>query len=236
MKRGRQHRQQAGQSGLNSPTEMTLLVEGNRHVNKHPAKLIVLYPIFTVEGCRRRLTAIDDALVVHHGADGRFDFDHRLMVTLTACGPNSYATALGRLADDLERGYRVIMVQRDDFIRDLETQALAHATDENRAAVELAAHVVAGRTLFQLRDHQFPGTAEYEIAREIHGMRERRTKPERGEGPGLNLQNGIVTPRAEALWHTLRSEWCSPRVEQQGRIAWESWCRRNRPSMPVTAS
>lgn len=205
-------------------------------MNKHPTKLVVMYSVYDIDGCRRRLTAIDDAFVVHHGADGCFAFDHRPMVTLTASGANNYAAALGHLADDLQRGYRVVMVDRDEFVRDLEMQALAHATDENRATVELAAQVVAERMLFQLSDHRFPGTREYEIARALHGMRERRTKPDRCEQPGLNLQNGIVTPRAEALWHTLRNEWCSPRVEQLGRVAWETWCRRNRPAMPVTVS
>lgn len=201
-------------------------------MNKHPTKLIVMVPIYSVQGRRRVLSAIDDAVVVHHGADGRFALEHRQMVTLSAAGANSYAAALVRLADDLLHSHRIVVVDRDDFVRDLEQQARDHATDESRDAIELAAQVVAERTTFQLFDHRFKSTAEYEIAREIIGMRQRRTKPDRNERPGLNLQNGVVTPRAEQLWHTLRHEWCSPRTEQEGRLAWEAWCRRNRPSMP----
>ena len=201
-------------------------------MNKHPTKLIVMVPIYSVKGCRRVLTAIDDAVVVHHHADGRFDLEHRPMVTLSASGANSYAAALDRLADDLLRSYRIVMVDRDDFVRDLEQQAHAHASDEDRDAIEQAAQVIAERTTFQLFDHMFAGTSEYEISRQLIGLRERRTKPDRNEQPGLNLQCGVVTPRAEQLWHVLRHEWCSPRLEQEGRLSWEAWCRRNRPSLP----
>lgn len=201
-------------------------------MNKHPTKLIVMVPIYTAKGCRHVLRAVDDAVVVHHHADGWFDLGHRPMVSLSATGSNSYAAALGRLADDLQRSYRIVIVDRDDFVANLVQQARDHATDKDRDAIEQAARVITERTTFQLFDHMFKGTAEYEIARQLIGMRDRRTKPDRNEQPGLNLQHGIVTPRAEQLWHVLRHEWCGPRSEQEGRLAWEAWCRRNRPSLP----
>ena len=201
-------------------------------MNKHPTKLIVMVPVYTVKGCRRVLSAIDDAVVVHHHADGQFDLGHRSMVSLTPTGTTSYAAALARLADDLQRSYRIVIIDRDDVVANLVQLARDHATDEGRGAIEQAVQVIAERTTFQLFDHLFKGTTEYEIARQLIGMRERRTKPDRDEQPGLNMQGGIITPRAEQLWHVLRNEWCSPRLEQEGRLAWEAWCRRNRPSLP----
>ena len=201
-------------------------------MNKHPTKLIVMVPIYTVKNSRRILSAIDDAVVVHHHADGRFDLGHRPMVILTPTGITSYAAALAHLADDLQRSHRIVMVDRDDVVANLVQQARDHATDQDRGAIEQAAQLIAERTTFQLFDHMFKGTSEYEISRQLIGMRERRTKPDRHEQPGLNLQCGVVTPRAEQLWHVLRHEWCSPRLEQEGRLSWEAWCRRNRPSLP----
>ena len=44
---------------------------------------------------------------------------------------------------------------------------------------------------------------------------------------------GIPTPRTELLWHTLRHQWCSPRINSAGRVAWYNWCRANRPPLPT---
>lgn len=198
----------------------------------HPPKLIVIFAIYAAKGYRRHLSAIDDALVVHRSVDGRFRLELRPMVKLTAKGSSGYGTVLQRLASDLEAGYRIVIVDRDTFLADLESLARAHATDKDRDAIERAAQIVTERTTFQILDHLFDASVEYRMGRMILAGRERRTKADRNEQDSLNCQVGIPTPRSEQLWHSLRHQWCSPRDEGAGKKAWQDWCRANRPDMP----
>lgn len=201
-------------------------------MNTHPPKLLVIFPMHEPRDYRRHLTAIDDTLVVHHRADGSFQLDLRPMVTLKTRGTNSYATTLVRLAADLEAGYHAVIVDRDQFLGDLERLALQHATAASREEVEKAAHVVSERTRYQTSDHLDTKLSQYKAGRMIIAARPRRTEANRDEASGLNCQLGIPTPRSEQLWHSLRHEWCNPRAQAAGHAAWEKWCRANRPSMP----
>ncbi|RSV19248.1 hypothetical protein [Sphingomonas sp. ABOLG] len=198
----------------------------------HPPKLIVIFAIYGAKDYRRHLSAIDDALVVHRSVDGRFRLELRPMVRLTARGTCGYGTILQRLATELEAGYRMVIVDRDTFLADLESLAREHATESDRDAIERAAQVVAERTAFQIFDHLFDAPVEYRMGRMILAGRERRTKAERNEQDSLNCQFGIPTPRSEQLWHSLRHQWCTPRDEGAGKKAWQDWCRANRPDMP----
>ncbi len=197
----------------------------------HPAKLLILFPIYEARDYRRQLTAIDDALVVHRRPDGAFLLELRGMVKLTTRGANSYATALIRLAADLETGHTVIIVDRDQFLADLERLAREHAGKDGQA-VERAAQVITERTAFQVRDHMDTDDRQYQVNRFVISKRERRTKARPHESSGLNCMHGIPTPRAEQLWHVIRHELCDPRTNAAGTAAWERWCGQNRPDMP----
>lgn len=85
-------------------------------------------------------------------------------------------------------------------------------------------------------DSLFEAPAEYLMGRYLLAARERRTKARKHEQSGLNCMYGIPTPRSEQLWHSLRHQWCSPRSNAAGRVAWENWCRANRPAMPKIAA
>ena len=204
-------------------------------MKNHPAKLLILFPIYEARDYRRQLTAIDDALVVHRRPDGAFLLELRPMVKLTTRGASSYAAALLRLAADLEAGHTVMIVDRDQFLGDLERLAREHAGTKDQDAVERAAQVVAERTTFQIRDHLDTDDSQYHANRTIIAARQRRTKADRNESNGLNCMHGIPTPRAEQLWHVLRHEWCDPRTTAAGTAAWERWCGQNRPDMPRVA-
>lgn len=201
-------------------------------MDTHPPKLVVIHPMYTAREYRRHLTALDDSLIVHRHADGRFQLELRPMVKLKARGAKSYGNALRQLAADLESGYRAVIVDRDRFLADLEQLAGEHATDKDREDIERAAQVIAERTRHQVWDSLFEAPAEYRMGRMLLAARERRTKADRNEQSGLNCQFGIPTPRTEQLWHSLRHQWCSPRGNSAGKVAWESWCRANRPDMP----
>ncbi len=198
----------------------------------HPPKLIVIFAIYAAKDYRRYLSAIDDALVVHRSVDGRVRLELRPMVKLTARGASSYGAVLQRLAADLEAGYRIVIVDRDTFLANLESLALEHATASDRDAIERAAQIIAERTPFQIFDHLFDAPVEYRMGRMILGGRKRRTKADRNEQNGLNCMFGIPTPRSEQLWHSLRHQWCTPRDEGAGKKAWQDWCHSNRPDMP----
>lgn len=202
-------------------------------MNTHPPKLIVIHPIYSASGYRQHLTAIDDSLVVHHHADSRFQLELRPMVKLTARGASSYAAAIQQLANDLQTSHRVVIVGRDGFLADLEQLARQHATDKEREEIERAAQIIAERARYQILDSLFEAPIEYKMGRMILAARERRTKANKNEQSGLNCMFGIPTPRAEQLWHSLRHQWCSPRDNAAGRVAWEEWCRANRPPMPT---
>lgn len=205
-------------------------------MDTHPAKLVVIHPMYEAREYRRHLVAIDDSLVVHHSADGRFQLELRPMVKLTTRGAKSYGAALQQIARDVETGHRVIIVGRDRFLADLEQLALDHATDKDRDALERAVQLITERTRHQVWDSLFDAPWEYQIGRTLLAGRQRRTRPDKNELSGLNCMFGIPTPRTEQLWHSLRHQWCSPRIQSAGRAAWENWCRANRPAIPKVAA
>ena len=201
-------------------------------MDTHPPRLVVIHPMWTAREYRRHLTALDDSLIVHRQPDGRFGLELRPMVKLTARGAKSYGSALRQLAADLETGYRAVIVDRDNLLADLERLAREHATDKDRGDIERAAQIIAERTRHQVWDSLFDAPTEYRFGRMLLAARERRTKANRNEQNGLNCMHGIPTPRTEQLWHSLRHQWCSPRGNSAGKVAWETWCRANRPDMP----
>ncbi len=200
-------------------------------MNTHPAKLLVLFPMYRPEGIRQRLWAIDDALVVHRGPDGRFRFAARDMRRL---GPRSYAGWLVAFAADLAAGYFAVVVGRDDFLADVEALALRHASAGDRAAVEKAIAVVAERTRHQIIDPlRGDGDGEMQMHRSVIVRRCRATGGRNPRRHGAECVNGIPVPRAEQLWRTFCREWCDVRGTQHGIAAWAAWAKRNRPDMPV---
>lgn len=204
----------------------------DRHIDAHPARLIVILPMYEAADYRQRLTAIDDSLVVHRRGDGQFQFELRSMVNL---GPCSYDKWVIGLAADLEAGHVVVIVGRDAFLSYIERMALDHVSESQRTAVERAVQIVAERTRYQIQDHLDGEDDEAKAGRRLIAKRERRTKAKHNERDGLNCITGIPTPRAEQLWNSMLSEWCDVRTGQLGRAAWERWARGNRPDMPTTA-
>lgn len=201
-------------------------------MDTHPPKLLVIFPMYTPKEYRRHLTAVDDALVVHQRVEGRFQLELRPMVKFAVRGARSYGAMLRQFAADLEADYRVVIVDRDQYLGDLERLAREHATDKDREAIERAAQVIAERTRHQILDSLFKAPAEYLFGRMLLSERERRTKVRKGEQAGLSMMFGVPTPRSELLWHSLRHQWCGPRGNAAGRTAWEKWCGANRPAMP----
>lgn len=201
----------------------------DRHIDAHPAKLIVVLPMYEAADYRRRLTAIDDALVVHRRGDGRFQFELRPMFRL---GPRSYAKWVIGLAADLEAGHVVIIVDRDAFLADIQRLAFEHVAECQRAAVERAIVILAERTRYQIQDHLDGEDDEARMRRRLIAKRPRRTTAKPYEQDGLNCIAGIPTPRAEQLWNSILGEWCDIRTNHHGRAAWERWARGNRPGMP----
>lgn len=201
----------------------------DRHIDAHPAKLIVVLPMHEAADYRQRLTAIDDALVVHRRGDGRFQFELRPMFRL---GPRSYAKWVIGLAADLEAGHVVIIVDRDAFLADIERLAFEHVAECQRAAIERAIVILSERTRYQIQDHLDGEDDEACMGRRLIAKRPRRTTAKPYEQDGLNCIAGIPTPRAEQLWNSILGEWCDVRTNQHGRAAWERWARGNRPRMP----
>ncbi len=118
-------------------------------MNAHPAKLLILFPMYEPHGVRQRLSAIDDALVVHRDVEGRFRFAMRDMTKL---GPRSYAKWLIRFAADLAAGYVAVVVGRDAFLADIERLARDHVSAADRDALELAVQAITERTRHQILD------------------------------------------------------------------------------------
>ncbi len=197
---------------------------------RHPAQLQIVFPMYEADDYRHRLSAIDDAFVVHRRGDGSFQFELRPLCKL---GPRSYGRWLIGLASDLERGQVVMVVDRDAFLADIETLALKHASERQCGAVERAVTVVAERTRHQILDHRGHDGDEPSMGRLMIARRRRRTKAGKYDRDGLNCINGIPTPRAEQMWNSVCSDWCDVRTAQHGRAAWERWVRQNRPDMPV---
>lgn len=198
----------------------------------YPNKLLILFPMYVPVDYRYRLSAIDDALAVHRSPSGEYQFELRPMVKLAASGANSHASALARLAADLETGYTVVIVERDRFLADLEALARAHP-GKDKDAVERAAQIVAERTTFQVRDHLDCDSREHLVTRKLVAARPRQTKLGRDDRPGPNCIAGMPTPRTERLWHVIRDELADVRANQAGYAAWERWARQNRPDMPL---
>lgn len=55
-------------------------------MKNHPGKLLILFPIYEPNDYRQRLTAIDEALLVHRRANGAFLLELRPMVKLSTRG------------------------------------------------------------------------------------------------------------------------------------------------------
>lgn len=200
-------------------------------MNSHPAKLLILFPMYESRGVRQRLSAIDDALVVHRSADGRFQFALRNVQKL---GPRSYAKWLIGLAADLAAGYVAVVVERDGFLADIEALALQHVSAEDRAALDRAILVVAERTRHQIIDPvEGGGDKEFQLFRSVVVRRPRRSGTGARKRQGGECINGIPIPRTEQLWRTFCQEWCDVRGAQHGMAAWKEWARRNRPDMPT---
>ncbi len=200
-------------------------------MNLYPAKLKILFPMYQAKDYRHHLIAIDDTLVVHRRVDGEFLLQ---LDPLRKLGARSYARCLIDLAADLEAGYTFMIVDRDRFLTELETLARKHATAKERDEVDRAAHVIAERTQYRIRDH-LDASVQYKATRMIIASRARRTKANPGESSGLNCQRGIPTPRSEQLWHTVVDELCDVRTVHRARAVWQRWTRANRPSIPSTA-
>ena len=196
----------------------------------HPARLIILFPIYEPRDYRRCLVAIDDALVVHRDPGDTFLLELRPMAKLTGRGANTYTAALLRLAADLEAGYTVMIVDRDQFLSDLEALAREHAAASDCDAVERAVQVITERTTFQIRDHADSSNSESLTARLIIAARERRTRADPHEGTSLNCMHGIPTPRSEQLWNVLRYEWCYPRANAAARPLGSAGARGTGPT------
>lgn len=200
-------------------------------MNAYPNKLLVLFPIYKAVGFRHQLSAIDDALVVHRSPAGEYQLELRPMAKLSVGGASSYAKVLVQLTTDLEAGYTVVIVERDQFLASLEELARHHAGKAGQA-VERAAQVIAERTRLQIRDHLDGENPEFRTHCALLAARRRRTKVERWDRNGLGCHNGVLTPRAEMLWHVIRRELCDVRSNMAGMAAWERWRKRNRPDMP----
>ena len=193
----------------------------------HPDKLIVLMPMYEAIEYRRTLIALDDALVVHIAPDGQFLLHLRPMQKL---GPRSYVACFAGIAADLAAGYALALPEPERFFADLEALARQYGSAKDHAAIERAAHAIAERTRYQVRN-VLEGDIHHQVGRMIIVARERRTKTDRNERDGVNCQRGVPTPRSEQLWHSLRSEWCDVRTSQRGKAAWERWAQHNRPDM-----
>jgi hypothetical protein len=200
-------------------------------MNVHPAKLLILFPMYQPEGVRQRLSAIDDALVVHRDVEGRFRFEMRDMVRL---GPRSYAKWLIRFAADLAAGYVAVVVGRDAFLADVERLARDHVSAADRDALELAVQTIAERTRHQILDPvEGEGDRECQIYRMVIVRRPKRVGKRDWSRHGVECINGIPVPRVEQLWRVYCGEWCDVRGAQHGLAAWKDWARRNRPNLPV---
>lgn len=200
-------------------------------MNAHPAKLLILFPMYEPKGPRQALAVIDDALVVHRRADGQFQFGTRDMTKL---GPRSYAKWLIAFAADLNAGYVAVVVERDDFLVEVERLAREHVSARDRDALELAIQTIAERTPHQILDPvSGGGDRESQIYRMVVIRRPKRSGKKDWSRTGAECINGIPVPRVEQLWRTYCNEWCDVRGAQHGMAAWKEWARRNRPDMPV---
>lgn len=202
----------------------------------HPARLLILVPEYEQQAYRRSLTAIDDALVVHHQhRDWRFDLRPRVEFT-TGKRPGGYGAALLRLAADLEAGYTVMLVEPRRFLDDLEQAARQHASAKDLPEIERAVLVIARHAAFRIVDLLATPDRQTRANRSILAGRKRDVRPRRGEPDGLNVQRGLPVPRAELFWHTVRYETVDAAEAARAREAWSRWCHRNRPSLPRVAA
>lgn len=140
-------------------------------MKSYPEKLLILYKLVEY---RYVLTAIDDVFVMHHRAPDDFLFELRPPLNLTMLGTNSYSSALLDLAGDLEDGYH-LLVNRDQFLENLEAMALRHAPAKSRDAVDEAVQLIAERTPVQIHHHRDTTSNLYSIKRMCVGSDPRKT-------------------------------------------------------------
>src|SRR5690242_16239084 len=116
----------------------------------YPNKLKILFPMRELRDYRRHLVALDDTFVVHRRSDGEFLLQ---LDPLMKLGARSYAKCFIGIAADLEAGYTFVIVDRDQFLADIEALAREHAANKDRNAVERAAQLIAEHTRYRLRNH-----------------------------------------------------------------------------------
>lgn len=200
----------------------------------YPNKLKILFPMRELRDYRRHLVALDDTFVVHRRSDGEFLMQ---LDPLMKLGARSYAKCFIGIAADLEAGYTFMIVDRDQFLADIEALARKHAANKDRNAVERAAQLIAEHTRYRLRNHLEDGDdVQSQANRMVIASRARRTKCTGGEVQGLTQMWGIPVPRTEQLWHTIAGELCDVRAAHRARAAWQRWTRANRPPMPTIES
>ncbi|WNO53168.1 hypothetical protein [Stakelama saccharophila] len=196
----------------------------------YPDKLRVLFPGYEVRDHRYHLVSIDNVLTVHRRPGGEFMFQ---LDPLQKLGPRSYARCLIDLAADLQAGYTLIVVERDRFLFHLETAAREHAAKKDSDEVERCAHVILEHTHHRIRDH-LDGSDDgmFRADRMMVGYRKRGSRDTQGGTGKWNVHNGIVTPRAEQLWHAIVRDLCDVRTSHRAFAAWDRWTKANRPPMP----
>jgi len=200
----------------------------------YPPKLKILFPMRQLRDYRRHLVALDDTFVVHRRSDGEFLMQ---LDPLMKLGARSYPKCFIDIAADLEAGYSFVIVDRDQFLADIESLARKHAANKDRDAVERAAQLIAEHTRYRIRNHREDSDdIQSRANRMLIASRPRRTKRTGGEVQGLTQMWGIPTPRTEQLWHTIAGELCDVRAAHRARAAWQRWTRANRPPMPTIAS
>lgn len=194
----------------------------------YPSKLMVLDPVYAVDGYRRRLAALEATLIVEQTIDGRFTFNLRDTRKL---GPRSYVQCLVDLTANLNAGYVLALVEPDEFFEDLEDLAREHAPAAQIAEIEAATFTIAERSHQQVRD-LLEGDVHFSMGRCLVAATPRaRGRPCRSyHDDELNVIAGIRTPRTEQFWNSLRSEWLDVRRAQHAQAAWQRWARRGRRS------
>lgn len=200
-------------------------------MKSYPEKLLILFPVYKLVEYRYELTAIDDVFVVHRHAPEDFLFELRPPLNLTTRGANSYSSVLRDLAEVLEDGYHLLIVDRDRFLENLEAMALRHAPAKSRTAVDQAIQLITDRTPVQIHDHRFVGRGYYEVRRMSAGHYPRKTgRCQNLDSPDCMFH--VWTPRGERMWHLLVEELLDPTTAAAAMAAWKGWCARNRPDFP----
>lgn len=111
-------------------------------MERHPARLVILWPIWKIEGSRSILHAMDDGLVVHQQPDGRFALHHYPMYRLVSRGRNSALNTLVRIASALDGGYRLVIVDKARFLPELIDLAKARNSQNARNDIDCALQAI----------------------------------------------------------------------------------------------